>query len=56
MNFPLHDKGQIVCYMKTCLVLLLASVVTREICCDMWEGGTTVRKTLEPGQEMYEMF
>jgi hypothetical protein len=25
--------------MKTCLVLLLAAVVTRAMCCDVWEGG-----------------
>jgi len=25
--------------MKTCLVLLLVAVVTRGMCCDVWEGG-----------------
>jgi len=39
MNSPLRDREQIVCYMKTCLVLLLLAVVTRGMCCDVWEGG-----------------
>ena len=39
MNSPLRDRQQIVCYMETCLVLLLAAVVTRGMCCDVWEGG-----------------
>lgn len=39
MNSPLRDREQIVCYMKTCLVLLLAAVETRGMCCDVWEGG-----------------
>jgi hypothetical protein len=25
--------------MKTCLVMLLAAVMTRGMCCDVWEGG-----------------
>lgn len=39
MNSPLPDREQIVRYMKTCLVLLLVAVVTRGMCCDVWEGG-----------------